>query len=214
MPRARDVVRLLLVSSAPSALIVLSFSGVQHLQPAPSIDSRLRWQWRWCQGSRKRCRRSFSPGEETAASRRYHYCCSRLTLHFLHDQEDLNSDAIITAAVGDQKKGSRRSRINGDTPAEAAAVADASPGSTRYTIDMDVHPDVADVAVKHACQLSRFLEHHPISAHTEQAYAIATNFVRDFHLSRHGSGKGQADLGQVQDRGEEGGREDLSLIHI
>lgn len=74
---------------------------------------------------------------------------------------------------------------------------------------MDVHPDVADVAVKHACQLSRFLEHHPISAHTEQAYALATKFVRDFHLSRQGSGDGQAGLGQVQGRGgEEGGQEE------
>ncbi|CAM9951772.1 unnamed protein product [Laminaria digitata] len=65
---------------------------------------------------------------------------------------------------------------------------------------MDVHPDVADVAVKHACQLSRFLEHHPISAHTEQAYALATKFVRDFHLSRQGSGDGQAGLGQLLQR--------------
>lgn len=83
---------------------------------------------------------------------------------------------------------------------------------------MDVHPDVADVAVKHACQLSRFLEHHPISAHTEQAYALATEFVRDFHLARQGSGNGQAGLGQVQDRGgegvrEEGGHQEEGAVH-
>ena len=207
MPRARDVVRLFLVSSAPPALLVLSFSGGHHLQPTPPVDSRLRWQWRWCQGSRKRCRGSFSSPEETATSRRYH-CCSRLTLYCRQDK-NLDSRARIGTAVDDQKKSStRRSRtINGDTAAAVAAVAGASPGSTRYTIDMDVHPDVADVAVKHACHLSRFLEHHPISAHTEQAYALATRFVRDFHLSRQGSGDGRADLGQVQGLGEEGSRE-------
>ena len=99
-------------------------------------------------------------------------------------------------------------RIKGDTPTgESAVVADASPGSTRYTIDMDVHPDVADVALKHACQLSRFLEHHPISAHTEQAYAVATKFVREFYLSRQGSGNGQTGFGQLRDRGEKKERE-------
>lgn len=208
MPRARDVVRLLLVSTAPPALLVLSFSGGQYLQVTPSVDSRLRFQWRWYQGSRKRCRGSFSFPEETATSRRYH-CCSRLTLHCRQD-ENLDSRTRITTSVSDQKKSRtiRRRKINSDTTAEVAAVAGATPGSTRYTIDMDVHPDVADVAVKHACQLSRFLEHHPISAHTEQAYALATKFVRDFHLSRRGSGDGQADLGQVQGQGHEGVREE------
>ncbi|CAN0056479.1 unnamed protein product [Ascophyllum nodosum] len=59
---------------------------------------------------------------------------------------------------------------------------------TRYTIDADIHPDVANVAVKHARQLPRFLENHPISAHTREAYSLAATFVRDFHLSRRDPG--------------------------
>lgn len=60
---------------------------------------------------------------------------------------------------------------------------DATTPTTRYTIDADVHPDVSCVAVKHATQLPRFLEHYPISTHTEDAYAHALEFVREFHLS-------------------------------
>ncbi len=75
-------------------------------------------------------------------------------------------------------------------PAAALASASSTEGdaartATRYTIDVDVHPDVSCVAAKHATQLPRFLEHYPISAHTEDAYARAIEFVREFHLSHH-----------------------------
>lgn len=68
-------------------------------------------------------------------------------------------------------------------PAVVASGTSAS-SRTRYTIDVDVHPDVASVALKHACQLPRFLEHYPISTHTREAYSRAVAFVNEFHVSR------------------------------
>lgn len=55
---------------------------------------------------------------------------------------------------------------------------------TRYSIETTLHPDVGDVAVKHALQLARFLEHHHISEHTRQAYRQARDFVRRFYYQR------------------------------
>lgn len=42
---------------------------------------------------------------------------------------------------------------------------------TQYTIDVDVHPDVESVAVKHARQdnLAKYLESHCISQQTREA---------------------------------------------
>lgn len=65
---------------------------------------------------------------------------------------------------------------------------DANTKPTRYTIDMGVHPDVAEIAVKHATQLPRFLENYPISSHTRDAYTEAVEFVRNFHHASTGSG--------------------------
>lgn len=67
-------------------------------------------------------------------------------------------------------------------PAVVASSTTAS-SRTRYTIDVDVHPDVASVALKHARQLPRFLKHYPISTHTREAYSLAVAFVNEFHLS-------------------------------
>lgn len=94
----------------------------------------------------------------------------------------------------------RNAREEREAPADPAAVlasassteGDAAKMATRYTIDVDVHPDVSCIAVKHASQLSRFLEHYPISAHTENAYARAIEFVREFHLSRALAGSDEA----------------------
>lgn len=57
-------------------------------------------------------------------------------------------------------------------------------GSTRYTIDVDTHPDVESVALRHARQLSLYLERYPISMHTREAYAEAERFVREFYLQK------------------------------
>lgn len=65
---------------------------------------------------------------------------------------------------------------------------DATTKSTRYTIDVGVHPDVAEIAAKHAIQLPRFLENYPISSHTQDAYAQAVEFVRNFHHAPAGNG--------------------------
>lgn len=86
----------------------------------------------------------------------------------------------------------------------AAGLPSAISGVTRYTIDVDVHPDVASVAVKHACELPRFLENYPISMHTQQAYARATKFVREFHLSRPAADNDKAGQGQHQEAGNDG----------
>lgn len=77
----------------------------------------------------------------------------------------------------------RSIRADVRSPAIVASNTTAS-SRTRYTIDVDVHPDVASVALKHACQLPRFLKHYPISTHTQEAYSRAVAFVNEFHLSR------------------------------
>lgn len=74
------------------------------------------------------------------------------------------------------------------TTTASSVEGDATTKSTRYTIDVGVHPDVADIAVKHAVQLPRFLENYPISSHTQDAYVQAVEFVRNFHHARVGNG--------------------------
>lgn len=56
--------------------------------------------------------------------------------------------------------------------------------NTRYTIDVDIHPDVTSVAVKHASQMARYLECYPISTHTREAYTEAAEFVQRFYSAR------------------------------
>lgn len=74
------------------------------------------------------------------------------------------------------------------TTSASSLEGDVSTNPTRYTIDVDVHPDVAEIAVKHAVQLPRFLDNYPISSHTQEAYAQAVEFVRNFHHASAGNG--------------------------
>ena len=87
---------------------------------------------------------------------------------------------------------------------------DATTKPTRYTIDVGVHPDVAEIAVKHAVQLPRFLEKYPISSHTREAYAEAVEFVQNFHDASAGDGDAEVMLSKQHnqdDRDKEPGEE-------
>lgn len=95
--------------------------------------------------------------------------------------------------------------------ASATVTAMPSPPTTTYTIDVGVHPEVESLAVKHAYQLPRFLEHHPISAHTREAYAHAVEFVRAFHLSRQDAARNGGAAGPSRSQNAAGRKDDENL---
>lgn len=178
---ARDVIAPLLVAcGAPEH--VLCFSGGKQYLSSTASSIRMTWRLQRLAG-RKRCGgKSFSSAAEIAAARHRLFCrsCCELQqqqhVNVVHNDDDMPTRYGVTMMMA-------ASSLEGDTAMTA----------TRYTIDVDVHPDVGDVAVKHASQLSRFLDNYPISSHTKDAYAHAMDFVRDFHLSYSSTPAGSAD---------------------
>lgn len=160
---ARDVIAPLLVACAVPKHVLCFSGGKQHLSSAASSIGT-KWGLRRLARSGQRGGTSFSSAAETAAARQR--CCrSCCELQLSHEELGAPTSGIVMAT----------SSIEGDTTST----------TTRYTIDVDVHPDVRRVAIKHASQLPRFLDNYPISSHTKAAYAHAIDFVREFHLSHH-----------------------------
>lgn len=164
---ARDVIAPLLVACGTPQHVLCFSGGKQHLSSTASSVGAA-WRVRRIAGSIEYGRNSFLSVVETAATRPR--CCRSCSeLHHHHVHEELGSPTrfgVMTMAAARGKEG-------GTTTT-----------STRYTIDVDVHPDVGNVAVKHASQLLRFLDNYPISSHTKDAYAQAIDFVRGFHFSQ------------------------------
>lgn len=176
----RDVIAPLLIAysaAITSSALALTLGGQRllHLQPSSysTTHSHRGAENERCVHCSLFSSSSSSLFRSTTATRRR--CHSQPSIDANYDVEK------PTASIA--SSGSSSSTADTETTA-ADATAVASPQTTRYTIDVGVHPDVASVAVKHAYQLPRFLEHYPISTHTKQAYDRATEFVRDFHLSR------------------------------
>lgn len=160
---ARDVIAPLLVACAAPKDVLCFSAGKQHLSSA-AFSIGTKWRLRRLARNRQRSRTSVSSAAEPAASR-LRCCRSCYELQLGHDELGAPTSGVVMAT----------SSIEGDIASAA----------TRYTIEVDVHPDVRSVAVKHASQLPRFLDNYPISAHTRAAYAHAVDFVRDFHFSHH-----------------------------
>lgn len=178
---ARDVIAPLLVAWTPQHALCFS-GGKQRLSSAaPSVGAR--WCSRRLAGSRQCFGRSWSSTAATRQRRR-----SSSTIQHDHDQEEHREPP----------------RCGLTTTMTASSVeGDATKKRTRYTIDVGVHPDVAEIAVKHSVQLPRFLEKYPISSHTQEAYAQAVEFVRNFHYA---AGNGDT-AGMISRQYQQGGQD-------
>ncbi|CAM9271930.1 unnamed protein product [Ectocarpus sp. 4 AP-2014] len=156
---ARDVIAPLLVASAPQDAVC--FPGGHQ----SSVGAR--WHFRHVAGRVHAFDSSFSARGELAERLRHDHNKSGVRLW---------SGVVLTMTAGSAEE-------RGGAPTTTTPASPSTPVTTRYTIDVDVHPDVASVAVKHTLQLPRFLHHYPISSHTQAAYRQAVDFVLAFHRS-------------------------------